>query len=137
MVGKVRVDRYGRATGGKPLARGALYTMLQNRIYRGRIVHKDKHYPGAHEAIVDESLWDEVQRQLAANRIACASRHSCRGAEPSGGVDLRPQRPAHDAEPRQQRRGRATAITCRKPWSAEPGGPRRELAGSRQAMSSG
>ena len=81
VVSKVRVDRYGRATGGKPLARGALYTMLQNRIYRGRIVHKDKHYPGAHEAIVDEALWDEVQRQLAANRIACAS--GTHAAEPS------------------------------------------------------
>ena len=81
VVDKVRVDRYGRATGGKPLARGALYTMLQNRIYRGRIVHKDKHYPGAHEAIVDESLWDAVQRQLAANRIACAT--GTHAAEPS------------------------------------------------------
>ena len=38
--------------------------------HRGRIVHKDKHYPGAHAAIVDEALWDEVQRHLAANRIA-------------------------------------------------------------------
>ena len=55
--------------------------MLQNRIYRGRIVHKDKHYPGAHAAIVDEALWDEVQRQLAANRIACAS--GTHAAEPS------------------------------------------------------
>ena len=102
VVSKVRVDRYGRATGGKPLARGALYTMLQNRIYRGRIVHKDKHYPGAHEAIVDEALWDAVQRQLAANRIDCAS--GTHAAEPSllAGVDLRRQRPAHDAEPRQQ-----------------------------------
>ena len=52
-----------------------------NRIYRGRIVHKDKHYPGAHEAIVDEALWDAVQRQLAANRIACAT--GTHGAEPS------------------------------------------------------
>ena len=81
VVSKVRVNRYGRATGGNPLARGALYTMLQNRIYRGRIVHKDKHYPGEHEAIVDEALWDEVQRQLAANRIACAT--GTHAAEPS------------------------------------------------------
>jgi DNA invertase Pin-like site-specific DNA recombinase len=31
----------GRSLGGKPLARGALYLMLQNRIYRGETVHKD------------------------------------------------------------------------------------------------
>ena len=43
--------------------------MLQNRIYRGEIVHKDNSYPGEHEPIIDEELWDEVQRQLAANRF--------------------------------------------------------------------
>jgi SAM-dependent methyltransferase len=43
------VSTAGRCWGGKPLARGALYTMLRNRIYRGQIVHKDQHYPGEHE----------------------------------------------------------------------------------------
>jgi hypothetical protein len=81
IVSKVRVDRYGRATGGRPLARGALHLMLQNRIYRGRIVHKDKHYPGEHDAIIDEALWDEVQRKLAANRIDRAT--GAHAAEPS------------------------------------------------------
>ncbi len=67
--------------GGKPLARGALYHLLQNRLYRGEIVHKDKSYPGAHEAIVDETLWDSVQERLAANRIDRMRRPSA--AEPS------------------------------------------------------
>ena len=66
---KVRVDRYGRQTGGKPTSRGALYLLLQNQLYRGRITHKDQHYPGQHDAIVDEDLWDIVQAKLAANRI--------------------------------------------------------------------
>ena len=66
---KVRIDRYGRQTGGKPLARGALYLMLQNRIYRGEIVHKEKSYPGKHEAIVDEALWNAVQKRLEDNRV--------------------------------------------------------------------
>ena len=73
IVSKVRVDRFGRTTGGKPLARGALYLMLQNCIYRGEIVHKEASYPGQHEAIVDQMLWEEVQRQLAANRVDRAS----------------------------------------------------------------
>ncbi|MEE8202936.1 MAG: recombinase family protein [Alphaproteobacteria bacterium] len=68
IVSKVRVDRFGRTTGGKPLARGALYLMLQNRIYLGEIVHKENSYPGEQEAIIDRALWDEVQRKLAANR---------------------------------------------------------------------
>ena len=66
---KLRVDKAGCRTGGMPLARGALYTMLQNPIYRGEIRHKNKCYPGQHEAIVDELLWDKVQHKLAANRV--------------------------------------------------------------------
>ena len=50
--------------------RGALYLMLQNRIYRGEIVHKERSYPGEHPAIVGRGLWDEVQATLAANRVA-------------------------------------------------------------------
>jgi site-specific DNA recombinase len=69
IVSKVRVDRFGRAAGGNTLARGALYLMLQNRIYRGEIVHKEASYPGEHAAIIDEALWAEVQRKLASNRI--------------------------------------------------------------------
>jgi hypothetical protein len=68
-VSKARVDKYGRRTGGRPLARGALYLMLQNRIYRGETVHKDNSYPGEHAPIIDAALWDEVQRRLAANRF--------------------------------------------------------------------
>src|SRR5262245_5011882 len=60
VVSKARIDEFGRAAGGKPLARGALYLMLQNRIYRGQIVHKDNSYPGEHESIIDEALWNEV-----------------------------------------------------------------------------
>jgi DNA invertase Pin-like site-specific DNA recombinase len=78
---KQRVDRYGRATSGKPLARGALYLMLQNRIYRGEIVHKDNSYPGEHQAIVDRGLWEEVQNKLAANRTERAT--GVRAAQPS------------------------------------------------------
>ncbi len=69
IVSKMRTDRYGRLTGGKPLDRGALYLILQNRIYRGEIVHKDKSYPGQHAAIIGEALWDKVHGVLATNRI--------------------------------------------------------------------
>jgi hypothetical protein len=63
------ISTAGRRWGGKPLARGALYTMLRNCIYRGEIVHKDQHYRGEHEPIVDQPLWDEVEAKLAANSV--------------------------------------------------------------------
>jgi hypothetical protein len=54
--------------------------MLQNRIYRGEIVHKDQAYPGEHEPIVDDDLWQQVQTALATNRVdrgvGTGNRHS-------------------------------------------------------------
>ena len=67
ITSKRRIMRDGSIAGDKPINRGALYYLLQNRLYLGEIVHKEKSYPGKHEAIVDEALWDEVQAILAAN----------------------------------------------------------------------
>ena len=67
---KCRVDRFGRSFGDKPLARGALYLMLQNRLYRGEVVHKEVSYPGEHPAIIDAALWETVQTKLSDNRVA-------------------------------------------------------------------
>jgi DNA invertase Pin-like site-specific DNA recombinase len=50
ITGKCWTGASGRRWGGKPLGRGALNWMLQNRIYRGEIVHKDEAYPGEHKA---------------------------------------------------------------------------------------
>jgi hypothetical protein len=41
--------------------------MLQNRIYRGEIVHKERSYPGEHAPIIDRELWEMVQARLAGN----------------------------------------------------------------------
>ncbi len=64
---KLRTSASGRISGGKSFARGAIYLMLQNRIYRGEIVHNRQSYIGEHEPIIDQPLWDAVQAQLAGN----------------------------------------------------------------------
>ena len=51
--------------GGVPFARGTLYHLLKNRIYRGKIVHKGIAHAGEHRPIVDEALWTSVQQKLA------------------------------------------------------------------------
>ena len=71
---KRRILADGTAYGGQKLSRGALYLMLQNRIYRGEITHKSSAYPGEHKAIVDKTLWDKVQAVLAENRVDRATR---------------------------------------------------------------
>jgi site-specific DNA recombinase len=73
VVSKQWTSSSGRSWGGKPIARGALYLMLQNRIYYGEIVHKDKHYPGEHQAIIEPELWDAVQARLTANAVERSS----------------------------------------------------------------
>ncbi len=70
---KRRVRPDGAEHGGQKLSRGALYLMLQNRIYRGEITHKGNSYPGEHPAIIEQLLWDEVQAVLAKNRIERAT----------------------------------------------------------------
>jgi hypothetical protein len=64
---KLRTSASGRVRGSKPFARGALYLMLQNRVYRGEIVHKEQSHPGEHTPIIDQPLWEAVQAPLASN----------------------------------------------------------------------
>jgi site-specific DNA recombinase len=77
---KLRTSGAGRMSGGKPFARGALYLMLQNRIYRGEIVHNQQSHLGEHKPIIDQPLWDAVQTQLAGN---AAQREGGKTRQPS------------------------------------------------------
>jgi len=64
---KKRLSKTGNASGDNAFSRGALYELLQNRIYLGEIVHKGASFPGQHPAIIDRTLWDRVQEQFKAN----------------------------------------------------------------------
>jgi hypothetical protein len=54
--------------GGAAFSRGALYTLLQNRVYLGEAVHKGVAYPGEHSPIVPTDLWARVSARLTVNR---------------------------------------------------------------------
>jgi DNA invertase Pin-like site-specific DNA recombinase len=71
---------------GRPLARGALFHMLQNRVYRGEVVHKGAVYPGEHAAIVEAELWERVQGQLASARAAAGGGKGRHGSSPLAGI---------------------------------------------------
>ena len=68
----------GVETGGKTFSRGALYTLLQNPIYIGRIRHKEQTFVGQHIGIICPTLWEKVQCQLAKNRITRKHRTNAR-----------------------------------------------------------
>jgi hypothetical protein len=65
---KQRVTAKGMTLGGTPFSRGAMFHLLQNRVYVGDIVHKGERFDGQHEGILDQGLFDEVQARLAAHR---------------------------------------------------------------------
>jgi site-specific DNA recombinase len=78
---KRRMRPSGAEYGGQTFSRGALYLILQNRLYHGEIAHKGNFYPGEQPAIVDKPLWDDVQAVLAANRVERAT--GARASNPS------------------------------------------------------
>lgn len=67
MKTKQRVYRSGRTVGGISFAKGSLAHLLKNPVYTGKVHHKGNFYDGAHEAIVDQILWNEVRSIFAAN----------------------------------------------------------------------
>jgi site-specific DNA recombinase len=71
---KRRLSKTGRTSGGSVYSRGALYEMLQNRIYLGEITHKGESYPGLQPAIIDQKMWDQVQAQFQDNLQASRKR---------------------------------------------------------------
>ena len=78
---KERISQTGRKTGGAAYSRGALYNILQNRIYLGEIEHRGQLYHGEHQGVVPRELWERVQAQLRANNNA--HQNGLRAAMPS------------------------------------------------------
>jgi DNA invertase Pin-like site-specific DNA recombinase len=82
---KVHACKKGKQTGGGPFGRGALYHLLSNPIYLGRIPHKQESYMGQHPAIVDAETWAAVQKQLADQAPPPSRTDSDRGSSPLRG----------------------------------------------------
>jgi DNA invertase Pin-like site-specific DNA recombinase len=63
----VRTLRAEGVTGkyGKLVDKGYIYKLLGNRTYIGQVVHKGTVYPGEHQPIIDQALWDKVHTILA------------------------------------------------------------------------
>jgi site-specific DNA recombinase len=62
---KVRRLRTGETVGGIPFGRGPLAHILRNRFYIGQVAFKDEILAGEQPAIVNRTLFDEVQAKLS------------------------------------------------------------------------
>ena len=58
---------------GKPINKGYLYKLLKNQVYIGKAVHKGKAYPGEHEAIISQDLWNKVRSIISESPRARAN----------------------------------------------------------------
>jgi hypothetical protein len=78
---KVKLGANGSQRGGGIFRRGMLYHLLANPIYQGNIAHKQDVYPGDHDAIVTDDIWQAVQDKLKANTAGSSRR--LKGQQPS------------------------------------------------------
>ena len=62
-----RLSQKGKAYGDKLFSRGALYSILKNPVYIGKVKHKERTYDGLHEAIIDPEKWQQVQTVFVSN----------------------------------------------------------------------
>jgi len=83
---KLRTMANGKQRGGISFERGALFHLLGNRIYIGEITHKGASYAGEHDAIIESELWDQVQKQIGANKINRKSGRNARAPSLLAGI---------------------------------------------------
>ena len=76
----------GKRREGRSWNTGHIYRLLNNRTYRGEVVHKGKSYPGEHEAIVSRALWEKVQAILSENTRAKQTKAKTKIISPLQGV---------------------------------------------------
>ena len=82
---------------GKPIDKGYLYRVLNNRVYLGEAVHKGTAHPGEHDAIIERDLWDQVHELISESPHKRGTRPKRAHAGHSERPDLRPDRRGHDA----------------------------------------
>lgn len=61
VVRRSRTSKRGNYIQGRGICASSVWNMLGNPLYVGNVRSKGKCYPGVHEAIVSESLWEKVQ----------------------------------------------------------------------------
>jgi DNA invertase Pin-like site-specific DNA recombinase len=60
---------------GRPFDKGSVYKLLNNRTYLGEVAHKGQAYPGEHQAIVPQELWDAAHAVLRESPRVRANRN--------------------------------------------------------------
>jgi site-specific DNA recombinase len=79
-------SRAGRRHGARPFSRMTLRLLLSNVLYTGAVSHKGTVYPGEHERIVDQELWEQVNTKLSLRSVHQRGRTHQRQEAPLTGL---------------------------------------------------
>jgi len=75
---KAWTTKKGNVRPGRAWNKAHVYRLLNNPTYLGLVKHKDRTYPGLHEAIVEQPVWDEVQAALGESSGPRAKAHGAK-----------------------------------------------------------
>ena len=67
VTSKAWTTQDGKLREGKPIDKGLIYKLLNNRTYLGELRHKEQWYPAEHPPIISREQWDGVHAILATN----------------------------------------------------------------------
>jgi len=59
--------RKGKIRPGAEIKPDLVYRILNNPLYVGRVSHKEKTYPGEHQAIISQDVWERTRELLESN----------------------------------------------------------------------
>ncbi len=65
---KAWTTKAGKAMGGNRFDKSTLFHLLTNVAYLGKVTHKGDIYDGQHDAIIDQTIFEQVGTMLKANR---------------------------------------------------------------------
>jgi len=86
----------GRLHVGRAFTQQDVVVLLTNRIYAGKVHYQGQTYPGEHGAIIEERVWQRVQRMLQENEGPARPVHPRAGRhkveEAPAGVENSPER---------------------------------------------